>query len=140
MINLQKAKQVYRVLTGQAVAPQKKPQAAAMLRKAQIDMIADQLRHDIMNLAEGNPDPGLELPGYLVTFEGKFYHITNHKENPVTPEQAAALLLTEAKLTIYLLCVTGASCTPPAELQGKDYETVRVKDTAAARQFIEDLK
>lgn len=142
MINYKRAKDLYKILTGQAPAPQKKPQAAAMLRKAQINLITDQLRRDVLRLAaEGiTQDPGLELPGYLVTYGGQYWYITNHEEKPVTADQAATLLLTEAKLTIYLLCVTGSDCTTPPELEGKQYETVKVKDAEAARQFIEDLK
>lgn len=141
MINYKRAKDLYKILTGQAPAPQKKPQAAAMLRRAQINIIADQLRADVLKLAEGvTPDPGLELPGYLVTYEGQYWYITNHEEKTLTADQAATLLLTEAKLTIYLLCVTRSDCTPPQELEGKEYKTVRVTDQEAARQFIEDLK
>lgn len=141
MINYKRAKDLYKILTGQAPAPQKKPQAAAMLRKAQINIIADQLRADVLKLAEGvTPDPGLELPGYLVAYMGQYTFITNHTEKAVTADQAAALLMTEAVLTVYLLCVTRSDCTTPPELKGKEYKTVRVTDQEAARQFIEDLK
>ena len=139
MINYKRAKDLYRILTGQAPAAQKKPQAAAKLRQAQIGIIIDQLRQDVLKLAEGvTPDPGLEDPaGWLFYFNGRYYHVTAGKGETITAVEAVTLLAQSADLTIILLCASDCSLTP--ELKGRQVKTVKVKDAAEAAEYIEDL-